>query len=63
MSDIRNQRKIPRRLSGHLTIFGNIFALATQECVRNVTKIPFSKFVLTLSSDPLFDSAQLSEYC
>ena len=40
-----------------------MFSLATQECVRNVTKIPFSKFALTLSIDPLFDSAQLSEYC
>ena len=41
---------------------GTYFSLATRECIRNVRKIPFSKFVLTLSSDPLLDSAQLSEY-
>ena len=61
--DTRNQRKIPCRSSGHLTVFGNFFSLATKECVRNVTKIPLSKCILTLSSDPMFDSARLSEYC
>ena len=44
--DIRNQRKDPRRLSGHLTIFGILFSLATKECVRNATKIIFLWFMV-----------------
>ena len=55
---IRIQHLIWRNLRGHLTIFGTKNSLATQEC----DNIPFSNFVTTPFSDPLFCSSRLPEF-
>ena len=39
--DIRNQRKDPRRSSGHLTIFGNIFFPSNEGMCQECNKIIF----------------------
>ena len=46
--DIRNQRKIPRRSSGHLNIFRNIFFPSNEGMCQECNKISF----LNINSNP-----------